>query len=321
MRKRVLLLGVLSVAVALTASGCFGGLIADIVGGLTEEIAIEAAVKAFLEAWDQGSAESMKSQLAPIVTFHPELFGESANPESSDDVVAGLLAPEEDRQVVEVELGGSVEALRTGDEATASAKVRVKYELDIDAELKALPGDEDSLYVEDIYPMAFGLIKDGSGWKINYLNIKTGTRTAAIFESWATFAEGIVEGDVDAVLSVTTDPSLWGTLSEDDSKTRLDVGGDGLLPLDGLYAHAQLRTELEDIFATTDILRFELSDVRAAYLDAEDGLFYGLLEFDSTDQGKSMRLDAGTGGELLAFHATYDEDKWKLESIQIVLSE
>ena len=166
---------VLSVAVALTASGCFGGLIADIVGGLTEEIAIEAAVKAFLEAWDQGSAESMKSQLAPIVTFHPELFGESANPESSDDVVAGLLAPEEDRQVVEVELGGSVEALRTGDEATASAKVRVKCELDIDAELKALPGDEDSLYVEDIYPMAFGLIKDGSGWKINYLNIKTGT--------------------------------------------------------------------------------------------------------------------------------------------------
>ena len=77
--------------------------------------------------------------------------------------------------------------------------------------------------------------------------------------------------------------------------------------------------ELEDIFATTDILRFELSDVRAAYLDAEDGLFYGLLEFDNARPRQEYAARCWDRRRAAGL-PTYDEDKWKLESIKSCLA-
>jgi len=59
MAKKVLLLGVLLVVVALTTCGCLGGLIVDIIGGLQDEIAVEAAVEAFVSAWNQQNADGV----------------------------------------------------------------------------------------------------------------------------------------------------------------------------------------------------------------------------------------------------------------------
>jgi len=303
-RKSALLLGVLLVVVAFTASGCLGGLggvIGGIIGGLQDDTAVRTTVQEFLTALNQRNAQGMESQLASQVTFEQEVFGETEGVVAGDELADGLLGPDNGMQVVEVAVVGSIGAWVDGDDGTASANVRVKYALVVDD--RALPGEGGILHIEDIYPMAFGLRKDGSSWRIAYLEIRTGTRAAAINQSWTTFAEGMVEGNVDKVLSVIEDPFQWTVPGE---------------VFDGVATHAEWRAALEQLFDEVEISQFELSDVEAIYLDEQDGVFSGWLSVEDT-----LRLDADpdpqSDGDPLLFHARdeHGAGSWKLVFIEI----
>lgn len=292
------------VVVAFTASGCLGGLgdvIGGIIGGLQDDTAVRTTVQEFLTAWNQRNAQGMESRLASQVTFEQEAFGETEGVVAGDELADGLLGPDDAMQVVEVAVVGSIGAWVDGDDGTASANVRVKYELIFGD--RALPVGDDPWYIEDIYPMVFGLERDGSSWRIAYLEIRTGTRTAAIHQSWTTFAEGMVEGNVDKVLSVIEDPFQWTV-----------PGG----VFDGVATHDEWRAVLEQLFDEVEISQFELSDVEAIYLDEHDGVFSGWLSVEDT-----LRLDVDPNpqpdGDPLLFHARdeHGAGSWKLVFIEI----
>lgn len=308
MRKSALLLGVLLVVVAFTASGCLGGLgdvIGGIIGGLQDDTAVRTTVQEFLTAWNQRNAQGMESRLASQVTFEQEAFGETEGVVAGDELADGLLGPDDAMQVVEVAVVGSIGAWVDGDDGTASANVRVKYELIFGD--RALPVGDDPWYIEDIYPMAFGLRKDGSGWRINQFTMQLGERMTAIRQSWTTFAEGMVEGNVDDLLSVTTDPFVWSV-----------QGGS---PFDGVETHAEWRALLEDVFDERDFQQFELNGSQPMYLDAEDGLFYGLLSVEDIPRvAVDPDPDPQPDGDLLFIHVTYDAGMWKLSRVDVGLN-
>ncbi len=301
------------VVVAFTASGCLGGL-GDIIGGIIgddqDDTAVRTTVQEFLTAWNQRDTQGMESRLASQVTFEQQAFGETEDVVPGDELADSLLGPDDAMQVVEVAVVGSITTSTDGNDGTASANVRVKYELIFDDggdDDRALPVGDDPWYIEDIYPMAFGLRKDGSSWRIDQFTIQLGARMTAIRQSWMTFAQGMVDADIDEVLSVITDPFVWSV-----------QGGS---PFDGVETHAEWRALLEDVFDERDFQQFELNGSQPMYLDAEDGLFYGLLSVEDIPRvAVDPDPDPQPDGDLLFIHVTYDAGMWKLSRVDVGLN-
>lgn len=314
MKKRALLLGVLLVVLTLTASGCIGGL-SGLIGGIigdggsaSERAAVNAVIGAFVTAWDEGNAEGMASRLASTVTFHSELFEGSEATTSGDDLADTLLTPDSGMQIVEVDLVQGPSTTVQDSSATATGNMLAKYTWVMDPGSLLFRGRDPMIEVEDIYPVEFGLEKSGSDWAINYLKISVGTRLSAITESWETFAEGIVEEDVDQILSVCTEPFTW----------RVPSGSD-VPDFSGVQSHDQWRDALDALFDDVDIYTFDLTEAVALILTSDEGWLFGQLNVDDDSDGGDDGDGDGDSGEPLLLTVEYDSDDqmWKLKEIDM----